>query len=282
MEQARIGMQPLAIMFFLILAELAIGGLLIVLLADYQGVATRGFLGLGAATYLVTGLAALWARGFIVEVPVGEGTTVLPEWQAVEGWSFLVFVVFAGLYTLFMFGTEPRWRRAFGTVSGAAGGLALVASGLSYQASVLGPLSMVLTVVTGAVVLGSAMSGMILGHWYLVTPKLSAHPLSTMTAILLGALAAQAILIPIWLALLGDAVSGLDAATMLTGIYSIPFWLRVLVGIILPIIVGVMTLQCCRIRSLQSATGLLYVAAALVLAGEIAAKLLLMLAGAPV
>ena len=68
---------------------------------------------------------------------------------------------------------------------------------------------------------------------------------------------------------------------MLVGIYSIPFWLRVLVGLALPLVVAGMTWQCCRIRSLQSATGLLYVAVALVLAGEIASKLLLVLAAVP-
>ena len=54
-----------------------------------------------------------------------------------------------------------------------------------------------------------------------------------------------------------------------------------LVGLALPLVVAGMTWQCCRIRSLQSATGLLYVAVALVLAGEIASKLLLVLAAVP-
>jgi hypothetical protein len=271
-------MQPLAIMFFLILAELAIGGYLVVLAVDYEGVATKGFLGMASATYLVTGLIGLWARGQIG--PVEGGLPVHAAWLGLEGAGFVVFLVCLALYTLLLFGSDARLRRAVGTVSLLAGVASLLASGLAYAVPHLGGLSTVASVVTGALVIGSAMSGMLLGHWYLVTPGLSPRPLRTMTLVLLGALAAQALLLPVWLFFAGGAGMP-DAAALLGGIYSIPFWLRVLVGIVLPLVVAGMTLHCCRIRSLQSATGLLYVAVALVLAGEIASKLLLVLAGVP-
>ena len=274
-------MQPLAIMFFLILAELAIGGFLVVLLADYEGIATRGFLGLAGATYLATGLLAGWARSHVGPVVAGEGLPVDEAWRGLEGGAFLVFLVGLGLYTLFMFGEDARLRRLLGTVGLVAGGASLLASGLAYRVPHLGGISTVASVATGALVVGAAMSGMILGHWYLVTPGLPARPLRNMTLVLLAALLLQALLLPVWLITAG-AGGGPDAAALLTGIYSIPFWLRVLVGIVLPLAVAGMTLHCCRIQSLQSATGLLYVAVALVLAGEIAAKLLLVLAGVPV
>lgn len=273
-------MQPLAIMAFLILAELAVGGFLIVLLADYEGIATKGFLGLSGATYLFIGLVALWGRGHIAPAAVGEGLPVDETWRGLEGAGFLGFLIFLGLYTLWMFGEDTRLRRLLGTISLGGGLLSLLAGGLAYRVPHLGGLSTLVGVATGALVVGAAMSGMILGHWYLVTPGLSPRPLRTMTLVLLGALVAQTLLLPVWLATAGGG--GPDAAALLTGVYSIPFWLRVLVGLVLPLAVAGMTLHCCRIRSLQSATGLLYVAVALVLAGEIAAKLLLVLAGVPV
>jgi hypothetical protein len=275
-------MQPLAIMFFLVLAELAIGGFLLVLLVDFEGIATKGFLGLAGATYVATALVAWWARGSIGAPVEGSGLVIDATWQRLEGVSFIVFLACLALYTLFMFGTDPRWRRLLGTVALAAGLVGLVASGLAYRLPHLGGFITVTSVVTGAVVVGAAMSGMILGHWYLVTPGLSPRPLSLMTVILFAALLLQGVLIPVWMVVAGGPAGGPDMAALLAGVYSIPFWLRVLVGIVLPLIVAGMTWHCCRIRSLQSATGLLYVAVALVLAGEIMSKLLLVLAGVPV
>jgi DMSO reductase anchor subunit len=275
-------MQPLAIMFFLILVELAVGGFLVVAVADYEGIATKGFLGLAAATYLAVGLVGWWARGQIAPAVAGAGLPVDTAWQGLEGAGLLVFTVGLALYALLLFGPNPGPRRLVGVVTVAGGLVSLFASGLVYRVPHLGGLSTVLSVLIGAVVIGSAMSGMILGHWYLVTPGLSPRPLRTMTVVLFAALVVQALLIPVWLLFIGEPAGRPDAAALVTGIYSVPFWLRVLVGIALPLAVAAMTWQCCRIRSLQSATGLLYVAVALVLAGEIVSKLLLVLAGVPV
>ena len=54
---------------------------------------------------------------------------------------------------------------------------------------------------------------------------------------------------------------------------------RVVFGLVVPIVTTVMTWRTARIRSLDSATGLLYIVAALVLAGEIAARTLFFLTG---
>ncbi|MBV9172149.1 MAG: hypothetical protein JOZ81_18920, partial [Chloroflexi bacterium] len=50
-------------------------------------------------------------------------------------------------------------------------------------------------------------------------------------------------------------------------------------GLLVPLGATVMTWRTARIRSLDSATGLLYIVAALVLAGEIAARALFFLTG---
>jgi DMSO reductase anchor subunit len=276
-------MQPLAVMFFLILAELAVGGLLLVVLVDYEGIATKGFLGLAAVTYALTGLAAWWARAQMAAPPGSPGLAADQSWLWLEGLGLIAFLAGTGLYALLLFGTDRRLPRLAGTVAVAGGLVSLLASGLAYRAPHLAGLSTVLSILTGALVLGAAMSGMILGHWYLVTPGLSPRPLRTMTLVLIVALALQTALIPVFLLASGPAAAGADAATLLSGGsgISIAFWLRVLVGLVLPLAVAGMTWQCCRIRALQSATGLLYVAVALVLAGEIAAKLLLVLAAMP-
>ena len=61
--------------------------------------------------------------------------------------------------------------------------------------------------------------------------------------------------------------------------YALFFGVRVVFGLVVPLAAGVMTWRTARIRSLDSATGLLYIVAALVLAGEIAARTLFFLTG---
>jgi protein NrfD len=52
-------------------------------------------------------------------------------------------------------------------------------------------------------------------------------------------------------------------------------WVRLAVGIIGPLILAVMILETVRIRSTQAATGLLYIAMLLVVAGEFFSKFFL-------
>ena len=158
-------MQPLASIFFLVLAELAVGGFLVVLLADYEGIATRGFLGLAGATYLATGLLAGWARSHVGPVAAGAGLPVDEAWRGLEGGAFLVFLVGLGLYTLFMICEDARVRRLLGTVGLVAAGVSLLAIGLACRVPHLGGISTVASDATGELVVGTALSGMILGHW---------------------------------------------------------------------------------------------------------------------
>jgi hypothetical protein len=65
----------------------------------------------------------------------------------------------------------------------------------------------------------------------------------------------------------------------LFGQYLVFLGVRIIFGLAVPIAATVMTWRTARIRSLDSATGLLYIVAALVLAGEIAARALFFLTG---
>jgi len=74
------------------------------------------------------------------------------------------------------------------------------------HAAAWGPLATLVSLVLGALALGGAMVGMVLGHWYLVTPDLSTRPLIGMTLALLAAVALQALLLPLQMGLVaGDA-----------------------------------------------------------------------------
>jgi hypothetical protein len=125
-----------------------------------------------------------------------------------------------------------------------------------------------------ALALGAVNAAMLLGHWYLVTPKLSPAPLRRMMALHAGALAMQAGAFAIALLLVGtDPLRG-DIAWLT--------WLRLGAGTLLPIVVTLLAWLASRAASLQASTGLLYIGLALVMAGSIAGASISYLTGVPV
>jgi hypothetical protein len=123
---------------------------------------------------------------------------------------------------------------------------------------------------TSAALLGAALSAMLMGHSYLIAPSMSLTPLLRLLAALGVALALRMAADGYglwrwtsahdWGNLTGDAV----------------LWLPVrwAVGLILPIILGWMAWESARIRSTQSATGILYVVVIFCFLGELTGQLL--------
>jgi hypothetical protein len=123
---------------------------------------------------------------------------------------------------------------------------------------------------TSALYLGAAVTAMLLGHSYLIAPNLSIRPLQ----LLLAALAATLVV------RLGVALYGLSLWTaspshdnLETEVY---LWLAVRwgVGFLLPLLLGWMAWETARIRSTQSATGILYVVVICCFLGELTSQLL--------
>ena len=128
--------------------------------------------------------------------------------------------------------------------------------------------------VLASLALGSVFAAMLLGHWYLVTPKLSPTPLRRMMWLLLVALGLQAI---------GFVVAiGIVGTSPIEGGVAWLTWLRLGVGILLPIAVTVLAILASGAASLQASTGLLYIGLALIMAGSIAGASLSYLTGVPV
>jgi hypothetical protein len=125
-----------------------------------------------------------------------------------------------------------------------------------------------------SLVLGGALSAMVLGHWYLVARKLSFTPLARVTRLLWAALLARMAVAGIFIWAQGAAWERLVERSGGTGFLIDPgvFLLaRAIFGFAAPAAFGWMALQCVRIRSNQSATGILYVTLAFVLIGELIA-----------
>ena len=262
---------PTVVLVFL---ELAVGGIAVLAWADWRREVSRGFLLLSAITLWLSGLLAFWVRQSFPLTLADSG------WRALETPALVVFLLALLAYVIWVWARIPRGRTALVVLAAVAGSVGLLAAALVHT-SAWGALVTIASLALGAVALGAAMDGMLLGHWYLVTPNLSTRPLLGMTGALLVATALQGALLPLVLATSGGEADQASGATALLGSYVIGFVLRVVVGIVLPVALAWMSWQTCRLRSMMSATGLLYIAVACVIAGEIAAKTLFFLTGVP-
>ena len=118
--------------------------------------------------------------------------------------------------------------------------------------------------VSSSFILGAVLLAMMLGHWYLVISNLSIRLLARASAAYIWATALRAVLVGVaLLPILLD--SGGPPREML-------FWIfltqRLLFGVVGPVFMTYFVWKTVELESTQSATGLLYVAVALVLVGE--------------
>jgi hypothetical protein len=156
--------------------------------------------------------------------------------------------------------------------------LALVAPDASIAARAL----TVASFATSAALLGGACTAMVLGHWYLVIPSLDVSHLQGAVKFHLGSLAARLILVAIvvWLAV--DGLLAVEFSRYVLSLDGIFFWQRVLFGLAGPAVLGWLTWETAKIRSTQSATGILYVDFFTVIVGEVLAKYLFLSTAVPV
>jgi phosphatidylglycerophosphate synthase len=121
-----------------------------------------------------------------------------------------------------------------------------------------------------AAVLGSATTAMLMGHSYLIAPSMSLTPLLRLVAALMIATLLRMGLagVGLWSFTAGHPFDTLDETAL---------WLPVRwgIGFLAPLVLGVMAWQTTRIRSTQSATGILYVVVIFCFLGELTSQLLL-------
>jgi hypothetical protein len=121
-----------------------------------------------------------------------------------------------------------------------------------------------------AVATGGVFAAMILGHWYLVTPKLPEAPLILIARSLLVVVAVQVVLFGVWVAT-GAGPSGGAPFGVLVGQWALFVWLRLFVGLLFPLVVSWAAVKTAQTRSMESATGLLYINVGSIAAGTILA-----------
>lgn len=153
---------PLGVMS-VILLEAAVGGSVVLWTTGVWGKVRRGFFLLTGMTVAVCALGA-WALG-------AEGVAAFDTPTA--GAAATALAVFAGACVAWQALTLARQGRLAGLVGAAAslvGVGALVLFGLARPEA---PLLAVAELALGSIFLGSALFGLLLGHWYLVERRLS-------------------------------------------------------------------------------------------------------------
>ena len=231
-----------------------------------------GLIGLATATLLLDGVA--------------------PFGAAAEVGRNLLFVALGGAFGYYAGIWRERWlpARAAAALTLAATGGCLWLAGLE----VIQPVSslpgyrplLAASLVTSSLILGWSVITMLLGHWYLVAPKLSFRHLTVFCWALLAIVVARTIAVGLTLvtALGVDRFVEPNPWRLLTGFegQGMFFWFRVLWGLGIPLALAGMSLQCARNKSNQSATGILYVLVVGALVGEITAYYLSATTGVPV
>jgi hypothetical protein len=263
----RIG-ENLAFINWTVLTGLAVGSFAAVVLARLRTDATRGFLAFTAACSVVLGALAFASDQALPATLAGSPVVLDATFDVPRRIALGAFVVLSGAYTVALI----RRHRA-PVIAGAALASAaaiLVCGALGWGGGSFGAVPLLLQLVVLAVATGGVFAAMILGHWYLVTPKLPEAPLILIARSLLVVVGLQILLFGVWVAT-GAGPAGVAPFGVLIGQWALFVWLRLIVGLVFPFVVSWAALRTARTRSMESATGLLYINVGSIAAGTILA-----------
>lgn len=213
---------------------------------------------------------------------------VLSKWLLLSAWADVRFLGLTVIGATAAFGAfrleKPDIGRVLLLISGLLGFLfgllplgehSLAVRGIDTSA----PGFFDASVISGTLLLGAVNVAMILGHWYLLMRRLSFVYLLRFAQIVLCAVGLRIVVLVGTLMLLGDYDADL-AGVFIPSLWSLHgnlffFLMRLLWGLALPAVLGLLVLQCAQQKSNQSATGLLYLIEISVLFGELFAAYLL-------
>jgi hypothetical protein len=284
---------PLA--FYLVILELAVGSFVTLYALDVRNDSSINFVRFQAWLYLLLFTLLAWAtlRGFTTATQLRADSFHFDfPWLARQEPALLWFMLAQLVYAIVSLIQGARIARLI------AGGIALalglftlfsVAMGLRVISDArLGGAPTVAGFLMGALSLGGVSTAMLLGHWYLNTPKASGKPLEFATGLTIIGLVAEMILFllagPVTYSTHGGtALASLVTAGSTTPVSPVPHGVTfptpalIVIGIVLGLgAVGLtaLALRLERERSFQSATGMLYLAVVLTFFAEILGRAL--------
>jgi len=261
--------QNLAFINWTVLTGLALGAYAAVVLLRRRSMATRGFLGFTTVCAIGFGILAWLSDGALPTTLGASPVTIDPAWDGPRRAALAAFWVVA-LAGLVVRRARPTVAPAVELAALAAGVGALVFGALAWGGGPVGTATLLLELAVLCAATGGVFAAMILGHWYLVTPKLPEAPLLLLSRTLLAIIAIQVGLFVVWIATGAGPADGAPFAA-LVGPWALFVWLRLIVGLLFPLVVSWAAVQTARTRSMESATGLLYINVGMIAAGTILA-----------
>ena len=180
---------------------------------------------------------------------------------------FIGFAVTASIYSIWVL----RYRRLSRTAYFLSITCAIGFIALDIMTTTPSPLHvrMLANSFLSSLLLGFSMASMLLGHWYLTMPKMPISELARVTRVLTGLIEARFIFATYVLGTMLWGKNEQEIMQFLTQHPGLFVVMRYLWGILVPLILTFMVRSTVKIRSTQSATGILYVLVLAVLTGEI-------------
>jgi hypothetical protein len=244
-EETPFGLSGAQAVVALVMLEWAAGTLGAAVWTQSWSVVTRGhFRILAWCALVVTGLALLSVRSAAPGFPIAGAGLALG----------------CAVYLAVQYSRTEIPALVAGAAAAAAGALALVtlAAEIDGWSQALGSLALV----AGAVLLGGVTNGMLLGHWYLNQPGLKPWALARLTHLTLAAIVASFVIGAVAAPKLSTAVAtgGLLGMAGFGESFGVAFYVIWISLVVFTGAVAWMARRCVMIRSIQSATGLYYVA----------------------
>ncbi len=259
--------QNLAFINWTVLTGLALGCYGAVVLLRRRTTATSGYLGFTTFCAIAFGVLAWLSDGALPATLGDSPVTTDPVWDGPRSTALAAFCLLATAGLLAR-RAAPSAASPIELAALAAAGATLACGALAWGGGFEGVAALLLQFVTVSAASGGVFAAMILGHWYLVTPKLPEAPLILLARALLVVVVAQLILFWAWLGFGAGPAGGAPFAALI-GPWALFVWLRLIVGLVFPLIVSWAAVQTARSRSMESATGLLYINVGSIAAGTI-------------
>jgi hypothetical protein len=265
----------LPLVLAVVLIELAVGGAFVLWVLDRTHQAPSGFLKLVAGVDAIAGGLAFFILPALPRTELARqlklNASALDSLSVAT--SLLALLLLVQLIVAFVPWRPPR--SLVGLLTLVVGGAALIAAAVARPApDEPFEIFAVAALPLGAVALGGTGAAMLLGHWYLVTPKLSPLPLQRAAVIVLFSIGLQ-------LAVVAITLTRVQPSVFLESSLVVALAIRVGVGLLLTFALVAGAWWTARMNT-QSSTGLLYVGLGTVLAGEVAARVVYYLTGVAV
>ena len=253
--------RSLAFINWVVLASLSVGSLAAILLLTHRSESTRGYRGF--TIFASGGWAFLaWLADAGLPTPSADAPihAAAPEVDAARRLLLVLVASLTVLWTLRI--AQGGDGRKIGALTLFVGIGALLLGAAGWGATPLLAVALGAQLLLLAAVTGGAFATMVLAHWYLVTPKLPEAPLLLLSRTVGAGIGAQLVLFFIWqVAGLGGIGSGWDFFAIL----------RLTVGLIFPALLTYAGWRTAASRSMESATGLLYIDLGAIATGTILA-----------